>query len=154
MAKNIKLQNGLANLIGRADQEQPRAKEEQNLQEVTAEAEAPTPEAEEDVIDTIEDEELRAALEKRRNLKRGRPKRGVVVNNKQEEEFTRFCTLMKKEHVRKLKEISYRETLTQKEVLSAILEKAFAEYEETHGKIRARRRKPYVSAVDIFKKKS
>lgn len=94
-----------------------------------------TPQEEQDLINSIEDEELRAALEQRRNRKRGRPRKGAAYRAKQDEIYIRSCWVMRRDQMAKLKEISFRETLTLREIMAQIVGEAIEAYEKKHGEV-------------------
>lgn len=95
-----------------------------------------TPQEEQDLINSIEDEELRAALEQRRNRKRGRPRKGAAIQAKQDEIYIRSCWVMRRDQLAKLKEISFRETLTLREIMAQIVGEAIEAYEKKHGEVK------------------
>ena len=94
-----------------------------------------TTQEEQDLINSIEDEELRAALEQRRNRKRGRPRKGAAYRAKQDEIYIRSCWVMRRDQLAKLKEISFRETLTLREIMAQIVGEAIEAYEKKHGEV-------------------
>lgn len=162
MAKKDRLSGGLQALIGNRDQKpssrlnavvdaiQEGAQSEPTAEQPTEEQiEEATPQEEDELLNTIEDEELREALEKKRNDKRGRPRKDAQKRLTQEEEYTRFCTLVKRDQIAKLKEICFRETLTLKEVLGVIFEDAITAYEKKKGEITPQRH--HGDATTLFK---
>ena len=98
--------------------------------------EGATPQEEEELINSIQDEALRDALRERRNRKRGRPRKDAALRAKQEEVYTRSCWIMRRDQIAKLKEISFRETLTIKEIMEQIVGDAIRTYEEKHGEVK------------------
>lgn len=94
-----------------------------------------------DVIDTIDDEDLKRALIKKRMEKRGRPPKSDEEREKWDEQFTRYTTIMRRDHIEKLKAICLRETMTMKEALGQIIGDAIERYEERNGKIKPMSRK-------------
>ena len=139
------LKGGLNALFGGSpSQEEEPEQQEQETQEVEAtpltdgeESDAEqqdTTQEVEDIIDTIQDEELRAALHKRRMKGRGRPKKhqsGMGVANG----YGRVTTIVNLRKMDKLRYIALKETLTIKEVLDAAFDVAIERYEEKRGKI-------------------
>ena len=104
-------------------------------------AEASTVENEpekEDIIDSVQDEELREALRKRQLEGRGKPKKGRPHDSKTEGYGT-ICVKANLEKWEKIKYISLQETLQIKEVLELALDKIIAEYEEEKGTILIKR---------------
>lgn len=94
-----------------------------------------TPEEEDALIATIEDEELKAALHRKRMEKRGRPRKDAALRAKENELYTRTSWIMRRDLQAKLKEISLRETLTIKEIIEEIVSEAIAKYEAKHGEV-------------------
>ena len=90
--------------------------------------------AREDIIDSVQDEELREALRKRQLEGRGKPKKGRPHDSKTEGYGT-ICVKANLEKWEKIKYISLQETLQIKEVLELALDKIIAEYEEEKGTI-------------------
>lgn len=95
-----------------------------------------TPQEEEELINSVEDEQLREALRQRRLRKRGRPRKDAALRAKEEEVYTRSCWIMRRDQIAKLKEISFRETLTIKEIMEQIVGDAIRAYEEKHGELK------------------
>lgn len=95
-----------------------------------------TPEEEEELINSIQDEALREALRERRNRKRGRPRKGAALQAKQDEIYIRSCWVMRRDQLAKLKEISFRETLTLREIMAQIVGEAIEAYEKKHGEVK------------------
>ena len=94
-----------------------------------------TPQEEDELINSVEDEALRAALIERRNRKRGRPRKGAAYRAKQDEIYIRSCWVMRRDQMAKLKEMSFRETLTLREIMAQIVGEAIEAYEKKHGEI-------------------
>lgn len=92
----------------------------------------------EDIIDSVQDEELREALRKRQLEGRGKPKKGRPHDSKTEGYGT-ICVKANLEKWEKIKYISLQETLQIKEVLELALDKIIAEYEEEKGTILIKR---------------
>lgn len=129
------LKGGLAALFGGASAETNQADEQ-----VT---EASINDDEADIIQTIEDDRLRDALEAKRNIKRGRPRKDVPVISKANG-YGRVCNVVNLEKMDKLREIAFRETLTIKQVVEAAFDLAIEKYEKKHGEI--------VPRPDVWKK--
>lgn len=136
MSKTEKLSAGLSSLLGaRSEVQSKLSPDGRSVEEVQAnEEESSTQPVEpDDIINTIEDEELSNALRKRRLSNVGRPRKSEkdrVVNG---EKYTRFTTIVSREQIAKLKEISFRETLTLKEILEQIFGDAIEAYEKKNG---------------------
>ena len=94
-----------------------------------------TPQEEEELINSIQDEALRQKLIERRNRKRGRPRKGAAYRAKQDEIYIRSCWVMRRDQMAKLKEMSFRETLTLREIMAQIVGEAIEAYEKKHGEI-------------------
>lgn len=100
------------------------------------EREQATPQEEEELINSVEDEALREALKARRNRKRGRPRKDAALRAKEGEIYTRSCWIIRRDLLAKLKEISFRETLTLKEIIEQIVGDAIKAYEDKHGEVK------------------
>ena len=138
-----KLRGGLDALIGGgsrpAAEEQPKAEPRQEPTQEAAPAEVivpATPEEEDELIASVEDEELKAALIKKRNSKRGRPRKGEIIRQRENEIYVRSCWVMRRDQMAKLKEISFRETLTLREIMAQIVGEAIEAYEKKHGEVK------------------
>ena len=88
----------------------------------------------EDLISTVQDEELKKALLQRQLEGRGRPKKGRPRSNKTEGYGT-VCVKANLEKWAKLEYISLQETLQKKEVLELALDMLIEKYEKEKGKI-------------------
>lgn len=126
--RDEKMRGGLADLLGGSRTAQGEPTE--------GRVEEATPQEEEELINSVEDEELREALRQRRMRKRGRPRKDAALRAKEEEVYTRSCWIMRKDHIAKLKEISFRETLTIKEIMEQIVGDAIRAYEEKNGELK------------------
>lgn len=112
--------------------EAPETKAPEFVQEPT------TPEDENDLINSVEDEQLRAALRVKRMDGRGRPRKNTDKNGKRTDGYSRTSLILNDEKVAKIKEIAFRETLTMKEIFEFALDKVIADYESKHGKVEPR----------------
>ena len=99
-----------------------------------------------DVINTIEDEELRAALHKRRVKGRGRPRKNDP-KKQCAKGYQRITNIVNIDKMDKLREIALRESLTIKEILEAVMDIAIERYESRHGEIKIRQ----IRAADLFR---
>lgn len=109
-----------------------------------------TPEEEEDLINSVEDEELREALRQKRMKGRGRPRKGVIKAKKASDGYERACMIVSSEKYGKIKAISLRETLQIKEVMEAAMDLAIEAYEKKNGKI-ILKQPPKKKASELFK---
>lgn len=116
------------------DEQRPEQAELSELPEDDPEEEA-TPEEEEDLINSIEDEELREALHRKRMEKRGRPRKEALYRQKESELYVRTTFIMSREQLAKLREISFRETITMKDIITEIVGEAIKAYEKKNGKL-------------------
>lgn len=89
---------------------------------------------------TEEEETLTEALEERRKSTRGRPRKNAP-DGKRTDGYERASVIVSSELWAKLREICYKETLMQKEVLELALELLIGRYEEKHGTIKPRSHK-------------
>lgn len=113
-------------------------------QEQTSDAEAPersfkveptTSQDETDLINSVEDEQLREALRAKRMEGRGRPRKNTDASGKRTDGYSRTSLILNDEKVAKIKEIAFKETLTMKEIFEYALDKVIAEYEAQHGEV-------------------
>ena len=87
-----------------------------------------TPTASEELIETVQDEELKEALRQRQLDGRGRPRRGRKKESKTEGYGT-ICVKANLDKWEKVKYISLQETLQIKEVLELALDMLIEKYE-------------------------
>jgi len=83
-----------------------------------------------DILSSIQDAELRAALRAKRMDGRGRPRKGVSRESLTEG-YSRATMLVNSEKYAKLRDIGLQETKTIKEVVEAAFDLAIKKYEET-----------------------
>lgn len=162
MADKEKLRSSLANLIGGADSSVSKQRL-QNLAEsfskpteqpVTDEAtpeeqtegaapqmavEPTTLQDERDLLNSIEDEELRKELEtrlyKKKLIGRGRPRKNDQLGRRMDG-YDRTSLIINVEKWAKVKEIALRETLTLKEIVELSLDMVIDRYESKHGEVK------------------
>ncbi len=135
MKRDEILKGGLNALLGGTPTQAARTAKEPGTSP-TDEAETSTPQEEEELIASVEDEELKEALRKKRMQKRGRPRKDEALRQKEEEIYTRSTWIMRRDHLSKLKEICFQETLTLKEIMEQIVGDAIAAYEKKHGEVK------------------
>ena len=140
------LTGGIANLLSGADQritKQPQAATETPEQpEGTATQEAApkmkveptTLQDETDLINSVEDEELRERLRQKRLIGRGRPRKNDQLGRRMDG-YDRTSLIINKEKWAKIKEIAFVETLTMKEIVELALDMVIERYESKHGEI-------------------
>lgn len=88
-----------------------------------------------DIIDTIKDKELKAALTALRTQKRGRPpKRNKGVTTVPDGK-TKVCLNVPTEKINKIREIAYLETTLLKTLVEEGLDYIIERYEKEHGTI-------------------
>lgn len=131
--KEETLRGGLNALLGGVDS-QPKDEATPDQTEGEAQEEA-TPQEEDDLIASIEDEELKEALRRKRNEKRGRPRKNAAPRYGEGDAYTRSCWVVKRDLLAKIKQIALRETLTLKEIMDYIMSEAVKRYEKKHGEI-------------------
>lgn len=142
--KDNELRGGLSALFGNRAEDitptpEPTTAHQPEAEATAANVVAPEPtaaptEGKPDLIDQVTDEELKAALHKRRMLKRGRPRKGTESPNSSLL-YTRVTSIVSRDKMELIREISYRESLQIKEVLEAALDLAISAYEAKHGKL-------------------
>ena len=156
MADKKKLKAGLANLISGADQSVTKERlhsltESMTGDEAKPETEQPesaapqmaveptTTKDETDLINSIEDEELRKELERRllrkRMIGRGRPRKNDQLGRRMDG-YDRTSLIIPVEKWGKVKEIALRETITLKEIVELALDMVIERYESKHGEVK------------------
>lgn len=127
------LRGGLNALFGGSTLQDTTDQEESKTP--TMEVEPTTDTDETDLINSVEDEELRQALQARRNRKRGRPRKNHNERGELTNGYTRTSLILNIAKRDKIKEIAFRETLTMKEIFEVAMDKVIEAYEEKHGEI-------------------
>lgn len=134
MAK--KLNSGIGNLLSGASTN-VTAKAEPKTEETPIEQ--ATAQEENELINSIDDEELRAALQERlrqkRMIGRGRPRTAHDDRGKRTDGYNRTSLIVNVEKWEKIKEIAFRETLTMKEITELALDMIIERYESKNGAI-------------------
>ena len=161
------LTGGIANLLSGADQritQQPQAAQETPEQpkgEGTATQEAApqmaveptTLQDEADLINSVEDEELREELRERlkrkRLIGRGRPRKNDQLGRRMDG-YDRTSLIINKEKWAKIKEIAFIETLTMKEIVELALDMVIERYEAKHGEIKPQPDRGKKDITEIF----
>lgn len=144
------LTGGIANLLSGADQritkqtqaatETPEQPEGTATQEAAPKmkVEPTTLQDETDLINSVEDEELREELRERlrqkRLIGRGRPRKNDQLGRRMDG-YDRTSLIINKEKWAKIKEIAFVETLTMKEIVELALDMVIERYESKHGEI-------------------
>ena len=150
MATKKDLTGGIANLLSGADQritqQRQAAPETTEQPEGTATQEAApqmkveptTIQDESDLINSVEDEELREELRERLRQKRlvgrGRPRKNDQLGRRMDG-YDRTSLIINKAKWAKIKEIAFIETLTMKEIVELALDMVIERYESKHGEI-------------------
>lgn len=124
---------GLSTLLGEALSEAARADETAAPTQMGQQTPDPQP-SNTDILDTVNDEELREALERKRGAHRGRPRKDDAIGSTASQ-YGRMTFVTNKAKLQKIKEIAFRETLTMKEVIESAMDLAIAKYEEKHGEV-------------------
>lgn len=139
------LTGGIANLLSGADQRITHQRQAEQPEETTTKEAAPkmvvestTLKDETDLINSIEDEELREELKerlrKKRLIGRGRPRKNDQLGRRMDG-YDRTSLIISKEKWAKIKEIAFIETLTMKEIVELALDMVIERYESKHGTI-------------------
>lgn len=144
------LTGGIANLFSGADQRitqqrqtatnTPEQQGGTTTQEVNPrmKVEPTTLQDETDLINSVEDEELREELRERlrqkRLIGRGRPRKNDQLGRRMDG-YDRTSLIINKEKWAKIKEIAFVETLTMKEIVELALDMVIDRYESKHGEI-------------------
>ena len=149
---------GLANLLSGADQnvterQQPTDETEAALERLQAatpeepESAAPKmvvkptkPQDETDLINSIEDPELREELKRRQHQRtmigRGRPRKNTDRIGRRTDGYNRTSLIVPVDKWAKIKEIAFRETLTMKEIVELAIDMVIERYENKHGEVK------------------
>ena len=161
------LTGGIDNLLSGADQritQQPQAAQETPEQpkgEGTATQEAApqmaveptTLQDEADLINSVEDEELREELRERlkrkRLIGRGRPRKNDQLGRRMDG-YDRTSLIINKEKWAKIKEIAFIETFTMKEIVELALDMVIERYEAKHGEIKPQPDRGKKDITEIF----
>lgn len=161
------LTGGIANLLSGADQritQQPQAAQETPEQpkgEGTATqgaapqmaVEPTTLQDEADLINSVEDEELREELRERlkrkRLIGRGRPRKNDQLGRRMDG-YDRTSLIINKEKWAKIKEIAFIETFTMKEIVELALDMVIERYEAKHGEIKPQPDRGKKDITEIF----
>lgn len=114
------------------------------------ETEPTTAQDEADLINSIEDEELREALRAKRMDGRGRPRKNTDKNGKRTDGYSRTSLIVNDELWAKIKEVAFRETLTMKEIVDLALRMVVERYEAKHGTIEPKPEKYTKDINEIF----
>lgn len=170
MARKDKLSAGMANLLSGADQsvrqqkvkeitEQPTTIEDTTAQEEpedaapTIKVEPTTTQDETDLINSIEDEELRKELERRllqkKMIGRGRPRKNDQLGRRTDG-YGRTSLIISLKKWAKIKEVANRETLTLKEIVELALDMVIERYERKHGEIKTQPERHKRDINEIF----
>lgn len=141
--KDEKLRGGLNALFGGSPE--PQQEKTRTAEATTIESSSPqmvqeptTEEDENDLINSVEDEQLREALRKKRSDGRGRPRKDQPRGKDGSPLYSRTSLILNVEKQAKIKEIAFRETLTMKEIFELALDMVIERYESKHGEIVAR----------------
>lgn len=118
-----KLKGGLNALLGGAPEEKPQQKQKRQ----------------EELMETVKDEELRQLLDERRKRDLGRPRKDTKHLSRTEG-YERMTTIVNTEKMEKLKAIALKETKTIKEVMEEVMDLAIETYEAKHGPIRLKKK--------------
>lgn len=162
------LSGGIANLLSGADQSvreqkvkavtdtivgRPTEEQEQPESGEPMAVEPTTLEDETDLINTIEDEELKKELQERlrrkRMVGRGRPRKNDQLGRRTDG-YDRTSLIIPVEKWAKVKEIAFIETLTLKEIVELALDMVIDRYEQKHGEVKPQRQRPKKDISEIF----
>ena len=143
MSKKDELRGGLQALFG-------DRKPIDEAKPVTMEQEPTTEQDEQELINTIEDEALRAALHKKRMDGRGRPRKNTDERGNRTDGYCRTTLIVSEEKIAKIREIGFRETLTMKEIIDTALDIVIERYETKHGEIKPQPLKYKGDAKKVF----
>ena len=172
MADKEKLKSGLANLLSGADQrvrqqkvkdvteailgrsvEDPVADGQQEGAPLRMNVEPATLQEETELINTIEDAELKKELQERlrrkRMIGRGRPRKNDQLGRRTDG-YERTSLIIPVDKWAKIKEIAFIETLTLKEIIELALDMVIDRYESKHGEVKPQPQRPKKDISEIF----
>lgn len=135
MATKEELKGGLDSLFGGSKPQPGQASTDEAKNSPEIKQEPTTKQDEEDLINSVEDEQLREALRAKRMDGRGRPRKNHDKNGKRTDGYSRTSLIVNDEKAAKIKEIAFRETLTMKEIFELALDMVIEKYEQTHGEV-------------------
>lgn len=135
MATKEELKGGLDSLFGGSKPQPGQASTDEAKNSPEIKQEPTTKQDEEDLINSVEDEQLREALRAKRMDGRGRPRKNHYKNGKRTDGYSRTSLIVNDEKAAKIKEIAFRETLTMKEIFELALDMVIEKYEQTHGEV-------------------
>ena len=99
-----------------------------------------TPQDETDLINSIEDpelkEELKRRLHQRTMIGRGRPRKNTDRRGNRTDGYNRTSLIIPVAKWAKIREIAFRETLTMKEIVELALDLVIERYESKHGEVK------------------
>ena len=120
------LTGGIANLLSGADQR------------ITQQRQASETPQETELLNSIENEDLREELTERlrqkRLIGRGRPRKNDILGRRTDG-YERTSLIVNKYKWAKIKEIAFIETLTMKEIVELALDLVIERYESKHGEV-------------------
>ena len=87
-----------------------------------------------DIINSIQDKELKAAIQAARTRKRGRPKKSTTFNGIPDGQ-TQVCIKLASDKMDKIREISYLETRLIRDIIEEGIDYIIGKYESEHGTI-------------------
>ena len=129
MTSKDELKGGLSALFGSAPQPTTEQTNEAFALELTSAQD------EDDLINSVDDAELRARLHARRVERRGRPRKNTDERGKRVDGYSRTSLILPDAKVAKIKEIAFRETLTMKEIFELALDMVIKSYEDKNGEV-------------------
>lgn len=146
MAKKKDFSNGLASLFGEAAQnvteKQPKKEGSEDeiqaaLQRLHGAEPGEATQEENELINSLEDpelrEELKRRLDRKKKIGRGRPRKNNDQLGRPTDGYDRTSLIIPKEKWAKIKEIAFIETLTMKEIVELALDLVIERYEAKHG---------------------
>lgn len=134
MTKKKDLQGGIASLLSGANTKVTETQEAPQM-----ELEPTTSQEEQELLNSLEDEEFRKELEARllqkKAIGRGRPRKNDQLGRRPDG-YERTTIIVHRDKWAKIKEISLIETLTIKEIMELAIDDIIERYEAKHGEIK------------------
>lgn len=132
------LKGGLANILSGADRTVTESSKERDLFPGEVPTVSTITQEETDLINTVDDpelrEELKEKLKQKRMIGRGRPRKNDQLG-KPTDGYDRTSLIVNKAKWAKIKEIGFIETLTMKEIMELAIDIIIERYEKKHGVI-------------------
>lgn len=153
MEKNEAIKSGLDTLFGGSKSSEPKEEQSQTPKEDNATSvnvETATEEEEDELMNSIDDEALKAKLMERR-IKLRESNRTKSAKYTPAEGYSRTSLIINNKKYAKIKEIAFRSALTTKVVVETAMDMLIEKYEEKHGTVIPNPKNYKGDVKDLFK---